>query len=251
MIQSLCCDTTNANLGSRNGAALLFEQILNRDLLYLPCRHHIFELVLGGVFDALMPASTGPSILLFKRFQTAWSTIDQRKYAVGREDERIFKNLKNHFEDVHCFIDQILKSQLQPRDDYRKLLLLCFIFIGITPRENVRFYKPGAFSRARWMARGIYCLKIFLFRKVFSLMPSEEKSIAEICTFIVLIYISSSSRFILCSFVHIYLQLAFGFYRSNMCAEILSDQLLLVFRLCLGLFVLIHYLCLRLRDYFG
>ena len=35
-IKALCCDTTNANLGHINGAAILFEQFLGRDLLYLP-----------------------------------------------------------------------------------------------------------------------------------------------------------------------------------------------------------------------
>ncbi|CAH0563114.1 unnamed protein product [Brassicogethes aeneus] len=45
-IQALCCDTTASNLGCRNGAAINLEQLLQKDLLYLPCRHHIYELKL-------------------------------------------------------------------------------------------------------------------------------------------------------------------------------------------------------------
>ncbi|CAH0552821.1 unnamed protein product [Brassicogethes aeneus] len=49
-IQALCCDTTASNLGCRNEAAINLDQLLQKDLLYLPCRHHIYELVLNCVF---------------------------------------------------------------------------------------------------------------------------------------------------------------------------------------------------------
>lgn len=88
-------------------------------------------------------------------------------------------------------IDWLLESEVQPRDDYNELLLLCLIFIDNVPRQQVKFYKSGAFSRARWMAKAIYCLKIFLFHEVFRLTPSEHKSLAEICIFIVIIYIGA------------------------------------------------------------
>lgn len=138
-----------------------------------------------------MPASTGPSILLFKRFQASWENIDQTNYEVGIKDKRILSMLQNQLEGISLFIKNLQKSTMQPRDDYRELLLLCLIFIDQVPREAVKFYKPGAFSRARWMAKAIYCLKIFLFREEFHLTASETKSLAEICTFIVAIYVEA------------------------------------------------------------
>ncbi|CAH0389126.1 unnamed protein product [Bemisia tabaci] len=48
--QALCCDTTNSNLGRFKRAAVLLEQKLGRDIEYFPCRHHIFEIDLKGVF---------------------------------------------------------------------------------------------------------------------------------------------------------------------------------------------------------
>lgn len=48
---------------------------------------------------------------------------------------------------------------------------------------------PGCTSRARWMAKCIYCLKIYLYRKEFKLPPPTEKFIREICKFTLKIYL--------------------------------------------------------------
>lgn len=55
--------------------------------------------------------------------------------------------------------------------------------------NEVKFSKPGAYHRARWMAKAIYCLKIYMSRSVFSLTASEEKSLSEICRFLILVYV--------------------------------------------------------------
>lgn len=190
-MKAICCDTTASNLEHKEGAAKHLEKLLDKDLLYLPCRHHIFEWVLGGVFDALMPPTTGPSVLLFKRFQDSWYKIDQQKYKVGITNQRISAILQNEVDDIYDFINKVQHSEVQPRDDYRELLLLCLIFMNKIPREDVKFYKPGAFSRARWMAKAIYSLKIFMFRDEFHLTASEKKSLTEICLFIVKIYVKA------------------------------------------------------------
>lgn len=50
-IKALCCDTTASNTGHLKDACIILEQMLERDLLYLPCRHHIFEIILKSIFD--------------------------------------------------------------------------------------------------------------------------------------------------------------------------------------------------------
>lgn len=62
-------DTTSSNTGAKRGACTLLETKLGKQLLHLACRHHVFELVLEAVFSKCMGPSTGPDILLFKRFQ--------------------------------------------------------------------------------------------------------------------------------------------------------------------------------------
>ncbi|XP_031777128.1 uncharacterized protein LOC116415837 [Nasonia vitripennis] len=85
-IKALCCDTNNSNLGYRNGAAVILEQYLDHDLLYLPCRHHIYEIILAGVFAEKLPGTNGPNVPLFKRFHDSWNNIDQSQYESGLHD---------------------------------------------------------------------------------------------------------------------------------------------------------------------
>lgn len=50
---------------------------------------------------------------------------------------------------------------------------------------------PGADHHARWMSKAIYSLKIYLFRASFELTPKEEQSLAEICIFILDVYLEA------------------------------------------------------------
>lgn len=44
---------------------------------------------------------------------------------------------------------------------------------------------------ARWMAKAIYSLKIFMFRDQFYLSPSETNSLRQVCIFVILFYIKA------------------------------------------------------------
>ncbi|GBM71843.1 hypothetical protein AVEN_159962-1 [Araneus ventricosus] len=57
-VQALSCDTTASTPGRIEGACVLLERKLGKDLLYLPCRHHVYELVLKSAFD--FASSYGP-----------------------------------------------------------------------------------------------------------------------------------------------------------------------------------------------
>jgi len=72
-----------------------------------------------------------------------------------------------------------------PREDYRELLELTVIFLGGVPPRGIYFRVPGAIHYARWMAKAIYCLKIFLFRSQFRLKQKDEISISCVCVFII------------------------------------------------------------------
>ncbi|XP_043468110.1 uncharacterized protein LOC122502231 isoform X2 [Leptopilina heterotoma] len=69
-IQALVFDTTASNSGRLNGACVLLEQKLNRDILFLAYRHHIYEIMLASVFEEpKLSFQTGPDIQIFKKFQ--------------------------------------------------------------------------------------------------------------------------------------------------------------------------------------
>jgi len=76
-----------------------------------------------------------------------------------------------------------------PREDYRELLDLSIIYLGGVPPDGIKFKKPGAYHMARWMAKAIYTLKLYLFRTEFKLSTLEEKSLFQITSFIVKCYV--------------------------------------------------------------
>ncbi|CAD6228486.1 GSCOCG00012049001-RA-CDS, partial [Cotesia congregata] len=186
-VVGLCCDTTASNTGQFNGAAVLIEQALERDLLLLPCRHHILEVVLKAVFDCQIFNSSGLNVPLFVRFRKEWDALDLTKFESGINDPIIYNILENDILDILEFAETQLTLN-HDRDDYLELLKLTLIFIGVVP-DNVVFRVPGAMHQARWMAKAIYSLKIFLLRSTFKLTSNEQKSLGMICVFIVKIYV--------------------------------------------------------------
>lgn len=183
-IQALCCDTTASNTGRQNGACTNLEKLFNRDLLYLPCRHHIFELVLRSCFDSLMDATSGPDMVLFKRFRETWTKIDKNVYIT--DSNEVPDDVRST---ILQFIEHQLSTQKQLRDDYRELLELTMIFLGGIPKNGVSFHVPGAVSHARWMSKAIYAFKIFLFQDQFQLSHREKNSLRRICIFLARVYV--------------------------------------------------------------
>lgn len=185
-VEALCCDTTASNTGRIQGACVLLEQTLNKDLLYYPCRHHIFEILLRSVFDAKISISSGPSVKIFHRFRDTWTKIDKSNFKSGVEDLHV-KNVIGDTTEIQEFTIKSLKD-MQPREDYKELLQLAVIFLGGS-LPNFSFRMPGAFHHARWMSKAIYSLKIYLFRNQFILADCEVNGIRDICVFIIKIYL--------------------------------------------------------------
>ena len=54
---------------------------------------------------------------------------------------------------------------------------------------RTRFRPPGAFHHARWMAKTIYALKIYMFREQFNLTTRETNGLRKFCIFVIRLYI--------------------------------------------------------------
>ncbi|KAJ8416198.1 hypothetical protein AAFF_G00382200 [Aldrovandia affinis] len=54
-IGGMSFDTTSSNTGRNNGACVLIEQQLKKDLLYFACRHHVLELLFAEAFKTVPP----------------------------------------------------------------------------------------------------------------------------------------------------------------------------------------------------
>ena len=64
-------DTTTSNTGIHKGCCTILEELLGRQLLWLACRHHMFELVLKATFKELFGDTSGPEETFFKFMKTA------------------------------------------------------------------------------------------------------------------------------------------------------------------------------------
>lgn len=181
-------DTTSSNTGSQKGACLLLQNRLGRKLINFACRHHIYEIILRSVFELKLGPSSAPEVKVFERFMTAWPNIDQSSFQSGIHDEIVKSTLSEHVcNDMKNFCsNQLTKSQT--REEYNEFLQLTLLFLG---GGGGNFRAPGPTSSARWMAKGIYSLKIFLFRDQFHLNARELKGLRDVCIFLVRIYVKA------------------------------------------------------------
>lgn len=188
-VGSMCADTTSSNTGKNIGAAVLLRKKINKNLLYFGCRHHVLELLPAAIHEILFEKSTGPDIILFKNFQTAWENLETNIFDDCSSDKIISKYMnKSERSTIILFIQDQLEKY-HARCDYLELLQLSLIFLGGTARKKLTIKSPGAYHRARWMAKLIYALKIYLFRKQFSLSALELLALQKLNSFTVLIYI--------------------------------------------------------------
>ncbi|GBP45069.1 hypothetical protein EVAR_33174_1 [Eumeta japonica] len=80
---------------SQNSVMELGRTEDRKDALWLACRHHIMEIVLEAVVVQALGPSSGPEILIFKRFRSAWPSIDQRKFSIVSSDPDALRYVQN------------------------------------------------------------------------------------------------------------------------------------------------------------
>ena len=178
-------DTTSVNTGCKGGAVLLLEKKFGRDLLALPCRHHILELIIGTVFDELFGESNGPNIGLFQYFVNVFESLDLKNFDYGLPEDKI------SFEEKYDLLEFINNqfSCFHPRDDYKEVLELAYIILNGNTEKKFTIKSPGAISHARWMCKLIYIFKLFLFRNQLILLETERDSLQRFVVFILKNYL--------------------------------------------------------------
>ncbi|XP_074114024.1 uncharacterized protein LOC141537090 [Cotesia typhae] len=187
-VKAFCFDTTATNTGISFSVCTLLKEKLGHDVLYLACRHHILEIISRNVTEIAWPVTNSPNVPIFKRLKYNWAKINTSKYDIRIEDDIITDVLHENRNNILEFTEDQFQHY-QPRNDYKKLLELSYIFLGGIPKNGVKFKKPGAMHHARWLAKAIYCLKIYMFRNQFAISASDLRSLCEICVFIVKFYI--------------------------------------------------------------
>ena len=155
-------DTTSSNTGVHRGACRILQQLLNRQLLWLACRHHILELVVGAAFTELFGETKSSEVTLFKILKTSWDSLNLADLILPE----IPSTYQKEKDELLNFISSLLDSdnlKNLPRCDYKEFLELAKLILGETvQRKKGYIYKlqrPGADHHARWMSKSIYIMK--------------------------------------------------------------------------------------------
>ena len=165
VIVALCFDTTSSNTGRIRGAAIRLHSELGVPLLYLGCRHHIFELTAKRPYYALFKADPAPEAQLFKSFRDNWSGVDtSAEYkTIVLPDPELQQELIKWYQDL--LVKESQHQELLLRGDYRQVVELAVILLGGELPDGMEFHwvPPGAAHKARFLAYGIMGLKIYAF----------------------------------------------------------------------------------------
>ena len=80
------------------------ENALKCELVWIACRHHVFEVMLSDVLSATVVTGSGPEIGVLKRFQTQWPFIN--KSSVEAAGDGAFFGMPNGFcrRWCHCIL---------------------------------------------------------------------------------------------------------------------------------------------------
>ena len=184
-VTSLVFDTTASNSGVHKGAAKLLEDKLQRKVFYLACRHHILEIVIGGVWEKVFGKVKSPDNPWFQKLRDTWPDIDKEKYKTISTTNEWLIELEKQSEEI---LEKVLSSDNIPRADYREVAELAIIVLGKTPPRGIHWSRPGAIHQARWMARNIYAMKMFLFSDAMNYDVVTQMKLERLNTFLALFY---------------------------------------------------------------
>ena len=94
------------------------------------------------------------------KFKDNWSKLNHSEFDTPEFDSECLKLLKI---EVAQNLETIKFKNKLMRDDYKQVLQLVSTVLGLPSAKLYKLKKPGAFHHARWMAKILYFLKIFMF----------------------------------------------------------------------------------------
>ena len=177
-------DTISSNSGVNKGCCVILQTLLNRQILWLACRHHIPELIIGAAFTALFGDTKSPEVTLFKVLKDCWDTLDL--------DDIHLPNIpafyRNDKDELLSFINSKLKeADHLPRCDYKE-----YLGEKITRKNGFIFHlsRPGADHHARWMNKAIFVLKMVLLQhQLHDIHWQTKKKVEKMALFVVFVYL--------------------------------------------------------------
>lgn len=191
-VNSMSFDAARTNTGKYKGVCKTFQTLVKKDLLYLPCRHHIYEIVSTATFAVTIETPDmvqGPKTKSFEAFSHKYYSegFDRNNYNSCRKDKFFLLLLGTAEMDRLSQMCQESLETITTRSDYVEFLKLIVIFFS--PQCDYEIRAPGAYNRARFMCRIIYVLKMYLYRKQLAPTFDEFDAMRRFLLFSVKIYV--------------------------------------------------------------
>ena len=145
-------DTTSLNTGAITAGCVSVQSALEKNLLWLACRHHIDEVILTNIWNSLdIEVSRGPDITLFMRFKENYEAIEYADVA----DLDIPEVHTSQYQESDSIV-QLCKEALAMkkninRGDYKEFIVLTLVYLQAGQNLFNHFQRPGALHTALWM----------------------------------------------------------------------------------------------------
>lgn len=134
-----------------------------------------------------------PTITILDQVKRDWQFIKARGYRYLPCERSVLNPpyLKPLYDDAKTVLLGHARSK-QIRDDYAELVDLCLKFFGVKTTKG--FMVPSSISKARWMAKAIYGIKMYLFRRELDLEEEFENDLLQFVLFVSIIYCKHWNR---------------------------------------------------------
>ena len=159
-------------------------------MLWAACRHHVLELFVNNVVEAITGHTEDPGVRLFRRFKKEWSrmTIDYSNLCTF-STSNLPRWMEEEAAEVLAWGQGHLLEGTFPRGDYREFLQLVVVSLGGEREEGFTFKVPGADHHARWMSKGMKMLS-----HQFRLSEEEWEQVRRIVIFVIIMRGPGSRR---------------------------------------------------------
>ena len=187
-ITGIVFDTTSSNTGQDIGACKLLEEYLEKAVLWLACRHHIYELHINHVVGVVTGTTTDLGVKLFRRLKSEWNSLTINYMELKKFDHSCSSSLLvKRAQVMLAWAEAHLSDGTWPRCDYKELLELVITWLGgSVPSFTLKY--PGADHHARWLSKAIYYMKLALLIGQFPMDQKEQQEVLVIAEFVALFY---------------------------------------------------------------
>ena len=91
-----------------------------------------------------------------------------------------------------AYLADVIQKGNHPREDYEELLHFCLMFLGGPVSSQTKFRAPGAYHKARWMAKVVCALKMTLFLEFYP--DRQKKGPSRVVMLISLVYSTTGTK---------------------------------------------------------